>query len=72
MKVRNRMKELMREHDIKTVLEISEKTGLYYGTLLNFYHERFEVFNAPLVAGLCEFFNCKIGDLLILDENKAS
>ncbi len=71
MKVRNRLKALMKEKGIKSVLELSRQTGLYYGTLLNFYHERFEVFNVTLVAELCVFFECSINDLLVLEE-KAS
>lgn len=72
MKVRNKLKQLMEEKDVKSVKELSYETGIYYGTLLNFYHERFDIFNADLVAKLCGFFNCKIDDLLVLEKERAS
>lgn len=70
MKVRNKLKILMAKNDIRSVTELSKRTGIYYNTLLSFYHERYEVFNSSLVATLCEFFKCSIEDLLTLEEQK--
>jgi putative transcriptional regulator len=72
MKVRNQLKILMAKNDIRSVMELSKQTGLYYQTLLSFYHERYEFFNTSLVGTLCEFFNCNIEDLLTLEKEKAS
>ncbi|GIN38406.1 helix-turn-helix transcriptional regulator [Bacillus sp. Gen3] len=72
MKVRNRMRILMAEKKVSSVLKISRDTGLDYGTLLNFYHERFENFNNKVIATLCEYFGCQIDDLLELVEEKVS
>lgn len=60
----------MAERKISSVLYISKETGLDYGTLLNFYHERFENFNNKVIASLCEFFGCRIDELLELVEEE--
>lgn len=72
MKIRNRLKDLMEEKGIKTVAELSKDTGIYYGTLLNFYHQKYENFNPVIVAALCKALDCKINDLLELTDHKAS
>lgn len=68
MKVKNNMRILMAKKGVDSVAEISRDTSLHYGTLLNFYHQRYEVFNVKVIAGLCEYFGCKIEDLLTLVE----
>lgn len=72
MKVKNNLRILMAKHEVKSVRVISKATGLHYGTLLNFYHQRFDVFNGKVIAGLCEYFQCEIEDLLELVKDKAS
>ncbi|MFT8319319.1 MAG: helix-turn-helix transcriptional regulator [Bacillus sp. (in: firmicutes)] len=72
MKVKHQLKVLMAKHNINSVKELSRQTGIFYGTLLNFYHQRYEAFNAPLIATLCEFFGCRIQDLLVLEKEKVS
>ncbi|MEM5012098.1 helix-turn-helix transcriptional regulator [Niallia taxi] len=68
MKVKNNLKILMAKHDINNVAKLARLTGLNYQTLRSFYHQRYEVFNGPLIATLCEFFECQIGDLLQLEK----
>jgi putative transcriptional regulator len=72
VKVKNNLRILMAKHDVKSVRELSKATDLHYGTLLNFYHQRFEVFNVKVVASLCEYFECEIQDLLEIIKEKAS
>ena len=66
MRVRNRLRILMAQHGVKSVRALSKETDLHYGTLLNFYHQKFDVFNGKVVAALCDHFNCEIEDLLEL------
>jgi putative transcriptional regulator len=68
MKVRNNLRILMAKKGVKSVRELSRETELCYETLLNFYHERFEVFNSALVGKLCDYFQCEVGDLLELEK----
>lgn len=73
MKVRNNLPKLMGEKRIRSVSELSRLTEIPYSTLINFYNEKFETFNAELIKRLCLFFNCQIGDLLYLErEGKVS
>lgn len=58
----------MAKHNINSVSELSRLTGIYYATLLSFYHQKYEVLNTQLVVALCEFFECQIGDLLQLEK----
>ncbi|MFP7288028.1 helix-turn-helix transcriptional regulator [Shouchella clausii] len=68
--VRHRLRELMVAHDIPSVQELSRQTGIYYATLLNFYHNKFNTFNNRTIATLCEFFDCRIDELIYLDEKE--
>jgi putative transcriptional regulator len=73
MRVRNNLPKLMGEKRIRSVSELSRLTEIPYPTLINFYNEKFETFNAELIKKLCLFFNCQIGDLLYLEhEGKVS
>lgn len=72
MKVRNQLKILMAKNDISSVAHLSRETGIFYDTLLSFYHQRYEVLNTKMIAVLCEYFGCKIEELLVLVEEKAS
>ena len=65
-RIRNRLKFLMATKDIKSVAELSRSTKIYYGTLNNFYHQKYEVINYEIITRLCEFFECNIEDLLEL------
>ncbi len=67
MVIKHRLKILMAENNINSVSELSRETKLPYGTLLNFYHQRFNVFNADLIAALCTYFKCEITDLIVLE-----
>ena len=65
-KIKNRLKILMATKDIKSVAELSRDTEIFYGTLNNFYHQKYEVINYEIITKLCEYFDCKIEDLLEL------
>lgn len=72
MKIKNNMRILMAKKGVDSIRQVSEGAKVHYGTLLNFYHQRFEVFNGRLIAALCTYFECNIEDLLELVEEKVS
>ena len=71
-RIRNRLGILMAEHGVRSVAALSRDTGIHYGTLLNFYHQKFDVFNEKVITALCVYFKCGIEDLLELIDEEAS
>jgi DNA-binding Xre family transcriptional regulator len=68
--VRNRFKELLaikeREEDRRiTYREVSEATGIHEGTLSKWANQ-VNLFDGRVVSALCGYFECEIGDLLVL------
>jgi DNA-binding Xre family transcriptional regulator len=46
--------------------EVSRRTGLSTGTLVRYAKQDHSMFDENTVLRLCAFFNCEIGDLLII------
>lgn len=46
--------------------DVSQRTGLSTGTLVRYAKQDHSMFDENTVLRLCEFFNCEIGDLLII------
>ncbi|MGM0602069.1 MAG: helix-turn-helix domain-containing protein [Bacillota bacterium] len=63
--IKNRLSILMAENDIKTMLELSKKTGLDKNTVSNWYNQKVSRFPANTIDTLCKFFDCQVGDLLV-------
>jgi len=70
IKVRHRLPILMAEREIKSVAMLSEKSGIDYRTLYNFYSYVHKKLDPQLIITLCETLKCDIGDLLCLKEVK--
>jgi DNA-binding Xre family transcriptional regulator len=73
-KVANRFKELVaikeRRDDRRwTYREISAATGINPATLTRFANQRHEQMDLKTLAKLCEFLSCKVGELLILEDD---
>ncbi|RCW40665.1 MULTISPECIES: helix-turn-helix transcriptional regulator [unclassified Halanaerobium] len=69
--IKNRLSILMAENDIKTMLELSKKTGLDKNTVSNWYNQKVSRFPANTIEVLCKFFDCQVGDLLVyIPENE--
>lgn len=71
MRVENRFSELLaqkRRRDKKrwTYREISQETGITTTTLSRFAQQKHDMYDGETIAKLCKFFNCTIGDLLVL------
>jgi DNA-binding Xre family transcriptional regulator len=67
MKVRNKLGFFLQKHDI-SLLRLSKELEVNYTTLNSFYKGRHNMLNTELVSKLCIYFNCKIGELLYLEE----
>lgn len=68
MKVRHNLRLLMAKKRIRSIRELSEVTGIHYRTLQNFHSYVHRKLDPELIADLCEFFGCKIQDLLYLED----
>lgn len=69
MVIRNRLGLWLQRSDL-SLLALSKKAGVNYGTLNNFYHERFNVVNGEFLVKICVALGCKIEDMLYFEEKK--
>jgi len=60
----------MAKNDIRTMIELSSKTGLDKNTISNWYNQKVTRFSAETLEVLCEFFDCKVGDILVYEKEK--
>ena len=67
MRVRNKLGFYLQKHDL-SLLQLSKEVEVNYTTLNSFYKGKHRIFNAELVAKLCDYFNCEIGELLYLEK----
>lgn len=47
-----------------TIQDIANATGLSRTTISNLYHEKVSAISFETIAKLCDFFNCKLSDLI--------
>lgn len=71
MKVRNRLKFLLHKEGI-SLLALANKADVNYGTLYNFYHERYNIFNGNLIGKVCKALGCQVHDLIYIEDNEAN
>jgi putative transcriptional regulator len=60
----------MAKNDIRTMIELSSKTGLDKNTISNWYNQKVTRFSAETLEVLCEFFDCQVGDILVYEKEK--
>ncbi|MBU8770301.1 helix-turn-helix domain-containing protein [Cytobacillus oceanisediminis] len=66
MKIQHNLKPLMKQHDIRNLTHLSEKTEVDYRKLHSFYTYRSKKIDPDVVEGICKTFKCEIGELLTL------
>lgn len=80
-KLRNRFLYLVTEKERKIgrkikYIEIAEATGIAHSVISRWMNSEIERYDAPIVAKLCDYFECELWDLLYLEqvegENKDS
>jgi len=70
-KIKHRLFVLMAENNIRSLRKLSADTGIEYRTLQNFSSYVHKKLDPMLIATLCEFFGCTIGELLYIEEQTA-
>lgn len=73
-KINNRLKILLAEKENRegrkiTYETVQNETGISPSTLVGFANNRVTRFDEVTLVKLCEYFNCDIGDLLVLQKN---
>ena len=66
-KVSNRFSTLLGENRL-SISDVSRQTGISRTTLTNLYYGKGAAISFSVLAQLCEFFNCDIGDILYTQE----
>lgn len=69
--VDNRLSALLGERRIK-ISDASRDTGISRSTLTNLYYGRGTAVSYEVLAKLCKYLNCGIGDLLHLDSGEVT
>lgn len=63
--LKNKIKYLMADYNIRTISELSRKTGISRDTLNKIYeNSRTETVTLDMFLRLCKLFNCKLSDLI--------
>jgi len=72
LKIKVNLLQLMLDNDIRTIKELSEKTGISLKTLYSMSNEKTTRLDFKTITKLCEFFGFEIGELLVFkNKNKA-
>jgi DNA-binding Xre family transcriptional regulator len=72
MTVNNRFAVLLAEKGLKekrriSIAEVSRETGIAERTLQSWARDDIARFDAPVIEGLCSYFGCKVGDLIVFE-----
>lgn len=65
-----KLHEQMGKHKIKSILQLSEATGISRLSLTKMYNGNGKGVEYETLNTLCSFFNCTIGDLLEYEQEK--
>lgn len=61
---------LMAKKDIRTVKEVADKTGISSKALYKIINAQTRRIDFETIDKLCAFFNCRIGELLVFEDEK--
>ncbi|MCF0163381.1 MAG: helix-turn-helix transcriptional regulator [Fusobacterium necrophorum] len=63
--LKNKIKYLMADYNIRTISELSRQTGISRDTLNKIYENvRTETVTLDMFLKLCKLFNCRLSDLI--------
>ena len=65
------LSRMMGEKRLK-IADVARATGVNRGTITRLYHENAQRVDFDTLETLCRYFNCEIGDLLIMQGSGAS
>jgi DNA-binding Xre family transcriptional regulator len=74
-KLKNRLFVLLNEKERELgrnipQAELARELGTTTSTISRWMGNRIERFDAPVVEKMCDYFKCKVGDLLYIDESE--
>ena len=64
--VKIKLHELMGKHKIRSINKLSIETGITRQTLTRMYNEESTQLDFATIGKLCDFFDCDVGELLVL------
>lgn len=51
-----------------TIEDLHKKTSISRGTISNLYHDKVKRYDSDTIEKLCDFFECDLSDLLVLEK----
>lgn len=60
----------LRENRLITPSELARETGLSYPTVLSWVRSDLRRFDEVAIVAFCKYFDCDLGDLLVLEDEK--
>jgi putative transcriptional regulator len=68
--LKNNLRILMAKKGVRTMVELEEKAGVSRQVLDRFEKDKSKRLDFETVVKLCNFFECEVGDLLYLEEER--
>ncbi|OHR73976.1 hypothetical protein HMPREF3291_05165 [Bacillus sp. HMSC76G11] len=65
MKIQHNLEPLMKKHDFRSLVHLSERSKLDYRKLYSFAKYRNKYIDPDVLEGLCQTFKCEVGDILV-------
>lgn len=59
-----------REQHSIAINDVQRETGIAWSTLNSWANNQVTRYDAPVIQALCEYFNCQVGDLLVLEKDR--
>lgn len=54
------------------LMDVQRKTGIAWSTLNSWANNQVTRYDAPVIQALCEYLECQVGDLLVLEKEENS
>lgn len=72
-RVANRFRMLLaqkatREQHSIAINDVQRQTGIAWSTLNAWANNQVTRYDAPVIQALCEYFDCQVGDLLVIEK----
>jgi DNA-binding Xre family transcriptional regulator len=62
----------IRENRLITTVVIAQETGLSLPSVYRWVNDELQRFDSDGIVTLCEYFNCRIEELLVIEDNPES
>lgn len=58
-----------REQHSIAINDVKRETGIAWSTLNSWANNHVTRYDAPVILALCEYFDCQVGDILVLEND---